>query len=293
MNIRDSFICKTPIAHRGLHGDSPENSRTSFARAIDEGYVIETDVRLTNDGVPIILHDDRLTRLTGLNKKVIDCSYREIRGLRLTGTDERIMALEEFLDFIGGRTPLVLEVKDVPFHREFPETIIRKLESYKGEYAFQSFNPFYVYAFKRYAPHIPRGQVAVGIFSREVLVSCRDSFEDFGVSPEYFIKEGNLTRKELKNVIEEAVEECDFKSGHRHWKFDAWAIKTMIMNFITKPDFISYCCYNLPYHRVKKKKDCAILGWTVRTEEEARRITPWVDNIIFENIRPKTPLTII
>ena len=50
-SIRNSFVCNTPIAHRGLHEKGvPENSRAAFTRAIEEGYAIETDVRRTKDG---------------------------------------------------------------------------------------------------------------------------------------------------------------------------------------------------------------------------------------------------
>ena len=70
-------IFDRPIAHRGLHDRDAgviENSRSAFARAIEEGYAIECDVQLTRDGVPVIFHDDTLERLTGLSGYVRDIS---------------------------------------------------------------------------------------------------------------------------------------------------------------------------------------------------------------------------
>ncbi len=287
-SIRNSFVCNTPIAHRGLHEKGvPENSRAAFTRAIEEGYAIETDVRRTKDGTLVVVHDDNLRRLTGEPGKVSQTSYHDLSAMRLAGTDERILTLEECLEHLDGRTPLLLEVKDLSTFSSFPEQVMYRMRQYKGEYALQSFNPFYVYKFKQLAPDVLRGQLAMSIFSPDVLISCRDTLEEFDVSPEIFAREGGLSRRQVKEAVAMAVEQSGFTDTHKHWKIDAWAIKTMIMNVITKPDFVSYCCCNLPYHRAKKKENRAVLTWTIRTQAEAERLRPWVDNMIFENFRPE------
>ena len=39
MNIKDSWLCKIPIAHRGLHNDEiPENSLAAFENAAKKDY---------------------------------------------------------------------------------------------------------------------------------------------------------------------------------------------------------------------------------------------------------------
>ena len=224
--------------------------------------------------------------MTGEPGKVSETSWRDLSAMRLKGTQERILTLEECLEHIDGKTPLLLEVKDLYTVKNFPEEVVRTMKQYRGEYALQSFNPFYVYKFKQMAPEVLRGQLAMSIFSPDVLISCRDTLEEFDVSPEIFAREGGLSRRQIKDAVAMAAEQSGFTDTHKHWKFDAWAIKTMIMNFITKPDFVSYCCYNLPYHRAKKKENRAVLTWTIRTQAEAERLRPWVDNVIFENFRP-------
>ena len=64
-NLFDSWIVKTPIAHRGLHDQqTPENSLPAFKKAIEKGYAIEIDLQMTKDGVIVVFHDDFLDRMT-------------------------------------------------------------------------------------------------------------------------------------------------------------------------------------------------------------------------------------
>lgn len=53
------------MGHRGAAGLAPENTLPSFRKAVELGVrVLELDVRLTRDGVPVVFHDDRLDRVT-------------------------------------------------------------------------------------------------------------------------------------------------------------------------------------------------------------------------------------
>jgi glycerophosphoryl diester phosphodiesterase len=59
------------IGHRGASAVAPENTLAAFARAMDDGADgIEFDVRLSRDGVPIVIHDETLRR-TGLREEAI------------------------------------------------------------------------------------------------------------------------------------------------------------------------------------------------------------------------------
>ncbi len=54
------------IAHRGASGHAPENTLPAFELAVQQGAdAFELDVRLTADGVPVVLHDATLQRTTG------------------------------------------------------------------------------------------------------------------------------------------------------------------------------------------------------------------------------------
>jgi glycerophosphoryl diester phosphodiesterase len=69
------FALPTPIAigHRGAAGVAPENTLASFERALADGAaILESDVHLTRDGVPVLIHDDELSRCTNGSGRVSD-----------------------------------------------------------------------------------------------------------------------------------------------------------------------------------------------------------------------------
>ena len=67
------------IGHRGASAVAPENSIAAFEAAIAAGTDgIEFDVRLSRDGVPVIIHDDTLQRTHGLRGRVVDSSANEL-----------------------------------------------------------------------------------------------------------------------------------------------------------------------------------------------------------------------
>lgn len=166
-----------PIAHRGLHGiDAPENSLAAFGKAIEAGFPIEIDVRPIDDGTVVVFHDDKLTRMTDLDGYVCNMTRSDLEKVRLRNSDERIPTFKEVLEFVDGRTPLLIEIKNDSTVGQLERDTLELLSSYKGEYAVQSFNPYSMEFFKKNAPQIPRGQLScffdkkdLGFFKRFVL----------------------------------------------------------------------------------------------------------------------------
>lgn len=84
------------IAHRGGAGDAPENTLAAFQQAVDLGYRwVETDGRVTADGVLLAFHDDDLERLTGRPGKISDLPWREVAAARICG--EAIPTMDDLL----------------------------------------------------------------------------------------------------------------------------------------------------------------------------------------------------
>ena len=151
------------IAHRGLFAKDqsiPENSLTAFRRAADAGYGIELDVQLSRDGQVVVFHDDTLDRVCSVHSRVDELDYTELRKLRLCGTDECIPLFSEVLEAVGGRVPIIVELKNGRRNDELCEKTLSYLQNYSGETCIESFNPLIVAWFARRAPQIFRGQLS-------------------------------------------------------------------------------------------------------------------------------------
>lgn len=160
MDIFESWLVTKPIAHRGLHNEQqPENSLGAFKNAIDKGYAIELDVRPLKDGTIVVFHDDKLGRMTGADGYISQMEYKDIKDMTLGKSNEHIPTLEETLKYIDGRTPLLIEIKNMN-KVGFEKNVWKLLQKYQGEYAIQSFNPYSLEWFKNNAPNIKRGQLA-------------------------------------------------------------------------------------------------------------------------------------
>ncbi len=169
MNIYETWIAKSPIAHRGLHNEKcPENSIASFKNAVKNKVPIEMDVVCLTDDVPVIFHDEKLARMTGKDGFISNCSYDDISKLTLLGSKEKIPTLAEALDAIDGKVPVLIEIKNWGKVGIVEKSIWKVLQNYNGEYAICSFNPYTVEWFKNNAPKVKRGQLSCFFKDREV-----------------------------------------------------------------------------------------------------------------------------
>ncbi|MFF3741767.1 glycerophosphodiester phosphodiesterase [Streptomyces sp. NPDC002566] len=84
----------TAVAHRGDPYRFRENTLDSLRSALDLGAdAVEIDVRLTRDGVPVLLHDETLKRLWGHERPLRSLSAAEVRGLTAGGVPTLTEAL--------------------------------------------------------------------------------------------------------------------------------------------------------------------------------------------------------
>lgn len=90
------------LAHRGDWRHSPENSLAALLAALEipgcDG--LEFDVRLSRDGVPVLCHDETLTRVQGIDTRVDALSAAELGELGVATLEETLAAVPRraFLD---------------------------------------------------------------------------------------------------------------------------------------------------------------------------------------------------
>ncbi|HKN89086.1 MAG TPA: glycerophosphodiester phosphodiesterase [Acidimicrobiia bacterium] len=89
-----------PFAHRGGAAEvGGENTLAAFGRAVAMGYrYLETDGRVTSDGVLLAFHDERLDRVTDLEGRLEDRPWAEVRQARVGPEGEAISTMEALLD---------------------------------------------------------------------------------------------------------------------------------------------------------------------------------------------------
>ena len=70
------------IAHRGASAYAQENSAESFQKAAELGAdMVEIDIRLTADGLPVVCHDESLTRLYGVSANIADLTFDQLQAV--------------------------------------------------------------------------------------------------------------------------------------------------------------------------------------------------------------------
>ncbi|MEG0409716.1 MAG: glycerophosphodiester phosphodiesterase family protein [Erysipelotrichaceae bacterium] len=159
-------FCERPYAHRGFYSlkkHIPENSCQAFKRAVKHNLGIELDVQLTKDHKCIILHDYSLLRATGVDLQVDACDYASIKHLTLFDTDQKIPTLQEALDVIQGKVPIIVEVKQKGKNYRLCKEVSKILDRYPGKFMVESFNPYVVYWFKKHRPDYIRGQLSMNL----------------------------------------------------------------------------------------------------------------------------------
>ena len=175
----------TLIAHRGLfdnNGDAPENSMAAFKRAVEAGYGIELDVHLTADGQLVVHHDHDLMRSARRRGRIEQMTWRELKDLTLFHSKEHMPLLEDVLSMVGGRVPLIIELKAEhgDDEKELSRRAAKAFDGYEGIFCMESFHPGCLLYFRRNRPHVLRGQLAdwqsgIGIFG-PMLRGCLFNF---------------------------------------------------------------------------------------------------------------------
>lgn len=134
------------IAHRGASVDAPENTLAAFRLAIAQGADgVETDLRMSADGTPVISHDDVLTRTRAIPLRVGDATVAELAR-------HDVPTLAEMLATVRGALPLInLELKEpIP-----PDALNAAIGAETEGIVLSSFDTEIIAATRVALPHLP------------------------------------------------------------------------------------------------------------------------------------------
>jgi glycerophosphoryl diester phosphodiesterase len=245
-----AWLVARPIAHRGLHDKANgilENTITAADAAIAGGFGIECDVQLTADGEAMVFHDFTLDRLTGEKGDVRARKAGELAGIGIAGSkSDKIPLLSAFLDRIGGRVPLVVEIKSLyDGNMALTRRTCEVLGAYAGPVVIKSFDPAVVAEVRRIAPNIPRGIVA----------------ESHQTDKSY-----NALTAEQKHALANLLHFDETQP-----QFLSWHVKDLP----SAAPFLAHRLGHLP-----------VMTWTVRTPEDRERARKYADQMVFEGFRP-------
>ncbi len=243
------WLLARPIAHRGLHARAagiPENTIAAAEAAIAGGYAIECDVQISADGEAMVFHDEGLGRLTGAEAALSALPAADLAALAVAGTGQRIPTLPDFLRAIGGRTPLIVEIKsrhtgDLALTRRVAAIAAR----YDGPVALKSFDPDLVAALHDLAPGIPRGIVGE---------TRQDDPAYAGMSAS--------RRRSLANLLHLGESRPDFLS----WRVD---------DLQSAPPYLCRHLAGMP-----------VMTWTVRNPDQRALAAAGADQMVFEGFSP-------
>ena len=248
MSNRD-WLTARPVAHRGLHDARAgviENTGSAFAAAIAGGFGIECDVQASRYGDAIVHHDFELGRLTEGSGPLAALTAAELKLVAFRDTTDRVLTLGELCDLVGGRVPLLVEIKSrFDGDPALTRRVAAMLADYAGPAAAMSFDPDLIALLRAVAPGLTRGIVA----------------EQHYAHPEWAGLPA-FRKWQLRHLAH---------AGRTRPHFIAWSVRDLP----ALAPLVARRVFGLP-----------LLTWTVRSEDDRRRAARWADQVIFEGWRP-------
>lgn len=244
------WLVAKPVAHRGLHDRAHgviENTCAAARGAIAANCAIECDVQMSRDGEAFVFHDENLERLTAAQGRIDGIDARDLARVQLVGCAEFIPSLSDFLACVGGRTPLVIEIKSA-FNGDMrlAERTASLVAQADGPIALKSFDPAIM-------AHLRAHRARLGLMQTPLGTVSEARFE-----PAEYPELDAETRLNLMHFL--------------HWPQ-------------TRPEFLSWCVHDLPNgipHLLRVALGVPVMAWTVRTPHDWARAARLADQAVFE-----------
>ncbi|MCW4022941.1 MAG: glycerophosphodiester phosphodiesterase family protein [Candidatus Bathyarchaeota archaeon] len=114
------------IGHRGARAYEPENTLSSFRKAVELGAnAVELDVRKTKDGKLVVIHNADVNKTTNGEGAVNELTLDQIQKL-VTDKDEQIPTLDDVLDAVGKKVKVLVEIKEAETAEQVLDMVQKK-----------------------------------------------------------------------------------------------------------------------------------------------------------------------
>ena len=192
MNNNIDFLKKSLIAHRRMYNSKkgiPENSIAAFQKAIDNNLIIELDVHVLKDNTVVVFHDDNLGRMCSKNINIKELQIDDLKRFKLQNTQYQIPTLNEVLELVNGKVPLIIEFKYDVKHGRLEKNAMKLLKKYKGFYVVKSFSPLSVLWFKKHYPNVIRGLLSCNFTKDKMFIlkkwCLKNMITNFFIKPDF------------------------------------------------------------------------------------------------------------
>ena len=254
------WLLSKNIIHRGvIHSNLTAHTKEAYDACLEANYPIEVDLLPISDGTVVVGRQNEVIICDGTEKKLGACTKRDLRIHNSKAGNRRVFTLEEFLEYINGRVPVLLEIKrSTPGNPEATNDYVKKIlkivqthlrqDTYYGA-------PAYKTALHKLAFHSSDPYILKMIKDIDCMIPCGLISMDFS---------------RIKNEVGE--EFCKLHAEQAYFR-------------VFSPDFISFNVLDLDV-RIKQLCDehnIPLLGWTVRDEDTQQQAIDYgCDNIIIE-----------
>lgn len=215
------------IGHRGFSSIAPENTLSSFKKALEFGVdAVELDIMKSKDGELVVFHDDKLNRTTNGKGYLQNFTYNELQKLdagiwfSTDFIDEKIPLLDNVFELLSGKITLILEIKKNSGKNENIEKSIHS-------------------SINRYSNY---DKVIISSSENEILKNFQNLSSSYKLAKIITLKDLiPIKTKGLKNYLE-TLNISNLYSIHPHWRF-----------------------VNQQFVKIAKELGLKIIPWTVNT----------------------------
>lgn len=175
------------FAHRGASAYAPQNTMPSFKKALELGARgIELDVQLTSDGIPVVIHDFYLDKVTDKSGFIHQKSWKEIKEADAGSwfspefSNTGIPTLEEVLSIIPSHVTVNIEIKALSFLEENTAEVVYKIlaQERKRDLLISSFNHSILKQYQDLDADVP-----LGILSGSDMIDFPSYVDHSGLKP--------------------------------------------------------------------------------------------------------------